>query len=585
MIRKKSVALVLLSTSICACFAYPPSAYATHDDVVRLSNEGVSALRDNNWALAIQKFQECLKLEPNYKLPRQNMGTCYNNWGTQLLNKPQQAIEKFHKAVFYDPSNPVTVQNLQGIIRALGKDPKSFNDRLTLGKQARLAGDFEGATVEFAEALKIKEDPQVRSDLSEVQVLASFSTAREDSEKQSSNLPLQPSVSPANKITQSNIDGFAGLRDSRTYTADASSAQSHPTLSNEESPAQRQQRIREQAEKIAAARLAKKQADDSEALRLADQLYAERAKQRENTSQSIATTTHPYASPNKQSLNNGSTDRPVRDKWAVIVGVGKFQDPTIPKLHYPAKDAQDFYNFLITKANFRPDHVRLLLDEKATKKRIDSEIGDKFLPYVVGPDDLVVVYFATHGSPAEKDVRGDSYLVAYDTEKTELWSGGIDMPKLLGTLQDRTHADRILIVLDACHSGAADPNARGLDFQSAIDIDKFSIGRGNIILTSSQPDEISWESTQYPNGIFTKRLIDCLTKNPSIIKSFPELKNSVANDVRHEFGKFQTPHIKADGWEGKDLLINAPVTGSAPLPESVKAKLQPDSTVPLTVQP
>ncbi len=240
--------------------------------------------------------------------------------------------------------------------------------------------------------------------------------------------------------------------------------------------------IRAQAEKIAADLLIKKQASSAEDQRLADEAAAKRLAQqiveqkldlhgKAEAVASIASSSASEISTNQPSASN-SKDRPIRDKWAVVVGVSKFQDPTIPKLQYPAKDARDFYNFLITKANFRPDHVRLLLDEKATKKRINSEIGDKFLPFVVGPDDLVVVYFATHGSPAEKDVRGDSYLIAYDTEKTELWSDGIDMPKLLGTLQERTRADRILIVLDACHSGAADPNSRALDFQSTIDIEK-----------------------------------------------------------------------------------------------------------------
>ncbi|MBX9724891.1 MAG: tetratricopeptide repeat protein, partial [Candidatus Obscuribacterales bacterium] len=37
-----------------------------------------------------------------------------------------------------------------------------------LGKQARVAGDFEGAAVEYGEALKIKDDPKVRIDLGDV---------------------------------------------------------------------------------------------------------------------------------------------------------------------------------------------------------------------------------------------------------------------------------------------------------------------------------------------------------------------------------------------------------------------------------
>ena len=62
-------------------------------------------------------------------------------------------------------------------------------------------------------------------------------------------------------------------------------------------------------------------------------------------------------------------DKPVTDKWALVVGISKFSDPSL-NLRYPAKDAQDFYNYLVTKGNFARDHVRLLLNEKATKENI-----------------------------------------------------------------------------------------------------------------------------------------------------------------------------------------------------------------------
>src|SRR5262249_45040515 len=111
---------------------------------------------------------------------------------------------------------------------------------------------------------------------------------------------------------------------------------------------------------------------------------------------------------------------PIRDKWALVVGVSKFQDSTIPQLHYAAKDAQDFANFLIRDANFAPDHVRVLLNEAATREEVQSEIGDKFFPRVVKPDDLVVFFFSSHGSPANRDVAHANFLVAYDTKKSDL---------------------------------------------------------------------------------------------------------------------------------------------------------------------
>ncbi|MBZ0189523.1 MAG: caspase family protein, partial [Candidatus Obscuribacterales bacterium] len=72
--------------------------------------------------------------------------------------------------------------------------------------------------------------------------------------------------------------------------------------------------------------------------------------------------------------------RPIKDKWAVVIGVDRFVDPRIPHLRFSSKDAKDFARFLVDKANFAKDHVLLLLNEDATQRNINSAIGDLWLP-------------------------------------------------------------------------------------------------------------------------------------------------------------------------------------------------------------
>ena len=48
---------------------------------------------------------------------------------------------------------------------------------------------------------------------------------------------------------------------------------------------------------------------------------------------------------------------------------------------------------------------------------------DEWLPHAAGPDDLVVIYVSSHGSPALADVAGVNYLVAYNTDKDSLSVG------------------------------------------------------------------------------------------------------------------------------------------------------------------
>ena len=59
-------------------FLLPPAVFATRDDVVRLNNDGVNALKTNNYMLAIQKFEAALKIDSTYKLARENLAIAYN---------------------------------------------------------------------------------------------------------------------------------------------------------------------------------------------------------------------------------------------------------------------------------------------------------------------------------------------------------------------------------------------------------------------------------------------------------------------------------------------------------------------------
>ncbi|MBX9952402.1 MAG: hypothetical protein K2Y39_24730, partial [Candidatus Obscuribacterales bacterium] len=43
--------------------------------------------------------------------------------------------------------------------------------------------------------------------------------------------------------------------------------------------------------------------------------------------------------------------RPIRDKWALVVGISNFENSKVPALKYSTKDARDFYNYLIKDAN------------------------------------------------------------------------------------------------------------------------------------------------------------------------------------------------------------------------------------------
>jgi len=282
--------------------------------------------------------------------------------------------------------------------------------------------------------------------------------------------------------------------------------------------------------------------------------------------------------------NTLNPQRPVRDKWALVVGISKFQNKQIPELRFASKDAKDFAKYLVEKGNFAPDHVRVLIDERATQRRVMSELGSKFLHRLAQPDDLVVLFFSTHGSPVTTDRRGNNlnYVVAYDSDPEDLFASGIEMQKILESIHRQVLTDRVLLVLDACHSGTLNPNteAKGISRAANFNAETLAQGSGQMVICSSMPDEQSWESRRYENGVFTRQLLNSLNAEnvPALGEVFDLVQKQVTNEVREDRrGAQQTPVLNSK-WNGNDLRLAAKPAQPQTIPMTVKVELEPDDS-------
>lgn len=251
---------------------------------------------------------------------------------------------------------------------------------------------------------------------------------------------------------------------------------------------------------------------------------------------------------------------PVADKWALVVGISSFKDPSI-NLKFATKDAIDFRNFLVNNAHFQPDHVKLLTDGAATREDIIGLLGDKWLGRVAHPDDLVVVYISSHGSSAQQQAGGVNFLVAHDTRKDSLLATGIPMQWLTNIVKDQIHSDRVVLILDVCHGAAAagGEGSKALVRSNGVDVDGLSLGKGQAVLCSSLADQLSWESKAYQNSVFTRRLIEALACNgekTTLTEAYRYLRDTVESEVLHDRGELQTPILNAKQWQGADAVIS-----------------------------
>lgn len=274
--------------------------------------------------------------------------------------------------------------------------------------------------------------------------------------------------------------------------------------------------------------------------------------------------------------DSSMVNTPIGDKWALVVGISKFKDNTI-NLQYAAKDATDFANYLKTEGNFTPDHVHLLTDEKATREEILDQLGVRWLPSVARKNDLVVIFFSSHGSPSSIDAGAINYVLAHDTNKDNLLATGIPLKSFAESLKDRLQCKRVVVIMDACHSGVA-AGAKGMFRQVGPDADALAQGSGQLVICSSGRSQTSWESKRYNNGVFTHYLLEGLRKQgnqPKLGETFDYLSKMVAEEVqRDRLGEVQTPAMQSK-WEGKDLVITSkPTDPVADLPFYVNRATQ-----------
>lgn len=260
------------------------------------------------------------------------------------------------------------------------------------------------------------------------------------------------------------------------------------------------------------------------------------------------------AEPTKNS--SSEINKPIKDKWAVVIGVSKFRDSSI-NLRFAAKDARDFAEYLTTEGNFQKDHVLLLTDENATRENILTALGDKWLPRLANPDDLVMVYVSSHGSPADLDVGGINYIVVHDTNIDCLYATAIPLQYLIEIIRTRVHSDRVIMILDTCHSGAARVESKGLSRINNVDAQAIVAGTGQMVIASSSPSQRSWEGKEYSNSVFTHHLINALKSGGSkttLGAAFETMKEGVQEEVLRDRGTLQTPVIKS-AWKGDELAV------------------------------
>lgn len=245
----------------------------------------------------------------------------------------------------------------------------------------------------------------------------------------------------------------------------------------------------------------------------------------------------------------------IDERWAVVIGIGQYASDDIPDLAFARADAQGVYDFLRSSAAgpFEEDHILFLADEEATGAAM-REAMFVFLQQADW-DDLVVIYYAGHGTP-DANRPDNLYLLPHDTDLNAMAGTAFPMWDVKTALRRQIKAERVIVIADACHSAGTYkdevPEIWGGENAIAGGFTQLFTPSRRLSMTAADTNEFSLEDARWNgHGVFTYFLLQALDglgdANGDGIVTFSEAFDFVSDSVVDNTQGRQNPQRSGQG--------------------------------------
>ncbi len=248
--------------------------------------------------------------------------------------------------------------------------------------------------------------------------------------------------------------------------------------------------------------------------------------------------------------------------WAAVIGISDYLSPDITDLRYADRDAESFYEFLITPLEkggrgVPKGNVRKLLNKDATKVNIQEAIFD-FMKNAL-EEDVAIIYFAGHGAP-DPHRPTVPYLLAYDSDLSRPAATAVKMQEIQDAIRDYIKAKKIIVFADACHSAGVSTSVAMRGAANSELINQFleeiaKAGTSVLTFSASESKEYSQESQQWGggHGVFTYHILkglqgDADSDDDEIVR-LGELVDYVSLNVRKDTKSLQHPTPSPTPWD------------------------------------
>jgi len=262
-------------------------------------------------------------------------------------------------------------------------------------------------------------------------------------------------------------------------------------------------------------------------------------------------------------LKSQNVDRAFQPRrLALLVGVNEFADERFRALNYALKDVDDFQGFLTAHNARTQDEVIILKGEQATSSAVLKAL-DELEKRNTSENDIVLVYFSTHGTLAFADSRQLSrYAVMQDSQFDRVDQTALSIDFLQNRL-GRLLSKRKAMILALCHSGTGKSQLPS-DIQSQISSMKgeffaqpiHEVSSAMMVLSASGWGQPAREDKLLSNDIYTHFLIDGLKNHDS------NRDGAVSLFEAHEYARSRTYDFTR-GQQTPSALIN--LEGSDPI--------------------
>lgn len=252
-------------------------------------------------------------------------------------------------------------------------------------------------------------------------------------------------------------------------------------------------------------------------------------------------------SPNKPLETVKTGPRPIQNRYALLVGINQYTDPSFAPLNCCINDVKALQNTL-SRLNYT---TICLHDELKSTDRLFPSLKNIVaeltrLRDLVGEDDLLWVHFACHG----KRLGEQPVLIVQDTHEVTLSSTSL-LLSCVEELIQQSRANRRIVTLDACETGVEmGRNSNAPDFIKNV----HELAEGYALISASTAKQAAQESKDLGHGVFTHSLLEGLkhgAKDEQGNITVSKLHNYILQEFRRrniqQGGPLQEPTYRAEG--------------------------------------